>query len=390
MNNNYYPKRILKNNSILKLLNNYLYDSLLPLNLTYLYNYGSILGLCLIIQIITGILLAMFYVPNIDLAFNSIEYIMREVPYGWLIRYIHANGASLFFIIVYLHISRALLYGSYIKNMTWNIGTILFLLMIITAFIGYTLVWGQMSLWGATVITNLLSTIPFIGKSLVEWIWGGFNVGGPTLNRFYSIHYLLPFIISAASIAHLIALHDIGGSNPLGINSNTALINFHPYFSLKDFFGFIIFISLLLFIVYYSPNTMGHTDNYIPGNLLITPSHIVPEFYLLPFYAILRAIPNKTFGVIAMLASILILFIIPFLHNHIIISSKFRPLYLIITISFFLVFLLLIWIGQAIVAEPFIFIGQILTFLYFTYFLFFIPLISFLEFFFYFSLFKKL
>jgi ubiquinol-cytochrome c reductase cytochrome b subunit len=387
--NTYYNKRIIKNNAILKLYNNYLYDSLLPINISYLYNYGSILGLCLIIQIVTGILLAMFYVPNIDLAFNSIEYIMREVPYGWLIRYIHANGASFFFFVVYLHIARALLYGSYLKKMTWNIGIILFLLMIITAFIGYTLVWGQMSLWGATVITNLLSTVPIVGHSLVEWIWGGFNVGGPTLNRFYSIHYLLPFIITAISLTHLIALHDTGGSNPLGISSNKALINFHPYYTLKDILGFIIFISILLFMVYFSPNTLGHSDNYIPGNLLVTPTHIVPEIYLLPFYAILRAIPNKTLGVIAMLASILILFILPYLHNHVITSSKFRPLYLILTFSFFIIFLLLIWIGQAIVAQPFIIIGQILTFFYFSYFVFFLPLISFIEFFFYYLILKK-
>jgi ubiquinol-cytochrome c reductase cytochrome b subunit len=378
-------RRILKKNPLLSLYNNYLYDSLLPMNISYWYNYGSLLGLCLIIQIVSGIFLAMYYIPQIDLAFNSIEYIMREVPYGWLIRYIHANGASFFFFIVYLHIARSLLYGSYIgkKTLTWNIGIILFLLMIITAFIGYTLVWGQMSLWGATVITNLLSTVPFIGKELVEYIWGGFNVGGPTLNRFYSIHYLLPFIITAFTIAHLIALHDVGGSNPLGFRSNIKLINFHPYFSLKDYLGFILLIFLLLLIVFYNPNKLGHSDNYIPGNNLITPSHIVPESYLLPFYAILRSITHKRLGVIAMLASILILLIIPYLHYHIINSSKFRPMYKKGLYLFFICFLLLFYIGQAEVEAPYILIGQILTLFYFSFFILFIPIISFLEYFLY-------
>ena len=377
--------RQLKKNPLLSLYNNYLYDSLLPLNINYFYNYGSLLGFCLVIQLITGILLAMYYIPNIDLAFNSIEYIMREVPYGWLIRYIHANGASFFFFIVYLHIARSLLYGSFIgkKQLTWNIGVILFLLMIITAFIGYTLVWGQMSLWGATVITNLLSAIPYIGKELVEYIWGGFNVGGPTLNRFYSIHYLLPFIIIGLTLTHLIALHDSGGSNPLGFSSNRALIPFHPYFSFKDLLGFIILILILLFMVFYYPNNLGHSDNYIPGNPLITPSHIVPESYLLPFYAILRSIPNKTLGVVAMIASILILLIIPYLHNSIINTSKFRPLYVIGLYIFFITFILLTWIGQAPVEEPYIFIGQILTGIYFLFFIIFIPMISFIEYFIY-------
>jgi ubiquinol-cytochrome c reductase cytochrome b subunit len=381
-NNNNTNKRLLKKNPLLILINNYLYDSLLPLNINYFYNFGSILGICLILQIITGIFLAMFYVPNINLAFDSIEYIMREVSFGWLIRYLHANGATLFFFIVYIHIARALLYASYTnkKAFTFYIGIVIFLLMIITAFIGYTLVWGQMSLWAATVITNLLTTVPFVGGSLVEWIWGGFNVGGPTLNRFYSLHYLLPFIIAALSLTHLITLHNSGGSNPLGMSSNKVLINFHPYYSLQDLFLFFIILLLFLLVVYFLPNFFGHSDNYIPGNFLVTPSHIVPEIYLLPFYAILRAIPNKTLGVLAMLASILILLILPLSHNHIIDSSKFRPLYKYGVYNIIIIFFLLTYIGQTLVVQPYILIGQILTILYFIYFLIFIPICSLFEF----------
>lgn len=373
-------RRVLKRNPILSIFNNYLYDSLLPLNLSYWYNFGSLLGLCLIIQIASGIFLAMFYVPHIDIAFNSVEYIMREVPYGWLIRYIHANGASFFFGMVYLHIVRGLLYSSYIgkKQLSWNIGVVLFLLMIITGFLGYTLVWGQMSLWGATVITNLLSTIPYVGKELVEYIWGGYNVGGPTLNRFYSLHYLLPFIIAAISMAHLIAIHDSGGSNPLGISSK-GLINFNPYYTFKDILGFILLLTALIYIVSFIPNSLGHSDNYIPGNMLVTPDHIVPEWYLLPFYAILRAVPNKTLGVIAMLAAILILLLLPYSNNHYINSSKFRPMYLISVQILITVFILLLWIGQAVVEDPYILIGQILTILYFLLFILILPIISFIE-----------
>jgi len=323
----------------------------------------------------------MYYIPNIEMAFNSIEYIMREVPYGWLIRYIHSNGATIFFFSVYIHIARSFLYGSYIgkKKLTWFIGIILFLLMIITAFIGYTLVWGQMSLWAATVITNLLSTIPYIGHDIVEYIWGGYNVGGPTLNRFYSFHYLLPFILIALTITHLIALHDSGGTNPLGFNSNKALINFNPYYTFKDLLGFIFIITFLLFLVFFYPNYFSHSDNYIPGNLLITPSHIVPEIYLLPFYAILRAIPNKTLGVIIMLLSIMVLFIIPYLHLYFLSSTHFRPIFKFFFYLFILNFFLLTWIGQAYVFQPYIFLNSLFTFFYFFFLLFLIPLISFFE-----------
>ena len=377
-------ERLLKKNVILSIINNSFYDSLLPLNLNYWYNFGSLLGLSLIIQIISGIFLAMHYVPNISLAFDSVEYIMREVPTGWLIRYIHSNGASIFFIMVYLHIMRGLYYGSYTgrRNIVWIIGVIIFFIMILTAFLGYVLVWGSMSLWGAVVITNLLSTIPLVGDSLVQWIWGGFSVGNATLNRFYSLHYLLPFIIAALSLLHLLTLHEVGGSNPLGINSNIVKINFHPYYTTKDLLGFIISILLLLFFVFYFPNFLGHSDNYIEADPLVTPTHIVPEWYLLPFYAILRAIPNKTLGVIAMITSILILTTIYIFHTSLYSSSLFRPFYKLFLGIFIFNFLLLLWIGQSVVEQPFILIGQLLTFYYFTFFLFIIPFISFFELFF--------
>lgn len=376
-------RRILKENSILQIINNYIYDSLFPLNLNYFYNFGSLLGIVLILQILTGIFLAMYYIPNIGYAFDSIEYIMREVSYGWLIRYLHANGASFFFILVYFHIARGLFYGSYIgkKSIGWNIGVILFFLMIITAFIGYSLVWGQMSLWGATVITNLLSVIPFFGQNLVEFIWGGFSVSNATLNRFYAIHYLLPFIIVAFTIAHLIALHDAGASNPLGISSNKKLINFNPYYTYKDILGFLIFIFLIIIMVFYFPNFLGHSDNYIPADPLITPTHIVPEWYFLAFYAILRIIPNKTIGVIAMIIAIFSLLLLPYLHLHVINSSKFRFFYKYLLYLFFTIFILLIWIGLEIASQPFIIIGQILTINYFLFFYFWIPFISWFEYF---------
>lgn len=376
-------KRILKTNSILQIFNNYLYDSLMPINLNYFYNFGSLLGILLIIQIISGVFLAMFYVPNIALAFDSIEYIMREVNYGWLIRYIHANGASFFFIFVYLHIARGLLYGSYIgkKKIGWFFGIILFFLMIATAFIGYSLVFGQMSLWGVTVITNLFSVIPIFGSSIVQFIWGGFSVGNATLNRFFSLHFLFPFIIAAFSMAHLIAIHDAGASNPLGVNSSVKLIPFHPYYTFKDLFGFLVFIFFFSIFVFYIPNYLGHSDNYIPANPLVTPSHIVPEWYFLPFYAILRSIPNKTIGVLAMVGAIFSLAVLPFLHLHIINSGKFRYFYKINIYLFFTSFILLLWIGQEIASQPFILIGQILTVFYFLFFYVLIPFISFLEFF---------
>lgn len=378
--------RIIKRNNILKIINNYLYDSLLPININYLYNTGSLLGLLIIIQIISGVILAMFYISNIKLAFYSVDNIIREIEYGWLIRYIHMNSATLIFFILYLHLSRGLLYGSYIKRNTWFIGIIIFLLMIITGFLGYTLVFGQMSFWGATVITNLCTSIPIIGKELVIWIWGDYNVGNATLNRFFSLHYLLPFVIIGLIIAHLIELHSKGGTNPLGL-SNQVLINFNPYFTYKDILGFLIVGIILLLIIGIEPEIFNHSDNYIEGNSLETPTHIVPEIYLLPFYAILRAIPNKILGIITMILAIFILLILNQINNHIIKTAYFRPLYYYLTIIFFINLILLTWIGQESVEEPFIIINQILTSIYFIYFLI-IPIISFIEYLFYF-IYKK-
>lgn len=371
--------RQLKKSSILSILNNYLFDSQLAININYMYNFGSILGIMLIIQIISGIFLTMNYIPNVEHAFNSIEYIMREINYGWLIRYIHSNGAAFFFLGVYFHILRGLLYGSYIgkRKLTWIFGVIIFLLMIITAFVGYSLVYGQMSYRAVTVITNLLTTIPYIGNELVYLIWGSFSVGNSTLNRFYTFHYLLPFIIVAMSICHLISLHEVGGSNPLGLNNWT--VTFNPYYSLQDILGFIVIITLLLLFVIFLPNYLNHSDNYIPADPLITPSHIVPELYLLAFYAILRAIPNKTLGVVGMLFSILSYLFLPFIHNHIVNSTFWRPISKWSVYLFVCNFLLLTWIGQALVCWPFTIIGQFLTLFYFLFFVS-VPIISFVEF----------
>jgi len=378
-------KRALKYNSLLKIFNNYLYDSLLPININYMYNFGSLLGFFLIIQIISGIFLAFYYIAHIDIAFDSIEYIMREVPYGYLVRYIHANGAALFFVMVYIHIARGLMYGSYKiytgRTYAWNIGVIIFLLMIITAFIGYSLVYGQLSMWAIVVITNLITVIPYYGHDILEYIYGGFNVGGPTLTRFYSLHYILPIIISALSMAHLITLHSVGGSNPLGIINIKSMnyINFHPYYSLKDLLGIFIVLIFYIFFVFFAPNYLGHPDNYIPANSLVTPSHIVPEFYLLPFYAILRSIPNKAIGVLALLGAIIILVILPYIEVSIINTMKFKPISKIFLFIFFINFLLLVFIGQAVAADPYILLGQIFTLYYFGYFIIIVPVVSFIE-----------
>lgn len=376
-------ERLLKRNSIFKLINEYAYDSLLPSNLNYFYNFGSLLAFVLIIQIISGFFLASYYVADITLAFDSIEYIMREVPLGYMIRYIHANGAGIFFIFVYLHIARALLYGSYTKHRigTWYFGIIILLLMIITAFLGYSLVYGQMSYWAIAVITNLLTVIPYIGQDLVQYIYGSFNIGNATLTRFFALHYILPIIIAAVSLAHLITLHNKRGSNPLGINTSRSIsfINFHPYYSIKDLLGIFIFLLVFIIFIFFYPNLLGHTDNYIPANPMITPSHITPEFYLLFYYMGLRAIPNKTLGVIILLSFILILFFLPFLHKGILNTAKFRPIYRFFLFLFFINFLFGTSLGAAIVSEPFITLSKMTTFYYISFFLLLFPLISFLE-----------
>lgn len=373
--------RLFKNHPVLSLVNMFLIDSPLPSNINYFWNFGSILGLCLIIQIVTGIALAMHYNASVDLAFLSVEHIMRDVNYGWLLRYMHANGASMFFICVYIHIARGLYYGSYTKprELLWSVGVIIFLMMMGTAFIGYVLPWGQMSFWGATVITNMLSAIPWMGTDLVQLVWGGFSVDNATLNRFFSLHYLLPFILAALSIIHLMALHEHGSNNPLGIGSNMDKVPFHPYFTYKDLYGFFIFLIFFAFFIYFSPNVLGHSDNYIPANPLVTPPHIVPEWYFLPFYAILRSIPSKLGGVIAMIGAILILLLLPILHTSQIRSSSFRPFQKKLFWFFVADVLLLGWIGGQPVEDPYVFVGQIATIFYFSYFMIFTPLIGFIE-----------
>lgn len=352
-----------------------------PINLNYLWSFGSTAGLCLVIQILTGIFLAMHYTPHIDLAFSSVEHIMSDVNNGWLIRYLHANGASMFFIVVYCHIFRGLYYGSYMypREKLWASGVIIFLLMMATAFMGYVLPWGQMSFWGATVITNLFSAIPFVGTSIVEWLWGGFSVSNATLNRFFSLHYLMPFVITGLVIVHLSLLHKDGSNNPLGINTNVDTVSFYPYFYVKDLFSFLVLVLFFSFFVVFYPNALGHTDNYIPANPLVTPAHIVPEWYFLPFYAILRSIPDKLGGVVAMISAILILLLLPFINTSQIRSSKFRPIFGLA--YWFLVsdFLLLGWIGQKPVESPYIEVGMIATAFYFFFLLILVPVIGILE-----------
>jgi ubiquinol-cytochrome c reductase cytochrome b subunit len=373
--------RILKSHPILSLVNSYMVDSPQPANISYLWNFGSLLGLCLVIQILTGIFLAMHYSPNVDLAFASVEHIMRDVNYGWAVRYAHANTASFFFICVYLHIARGLYYGSFRspRTLLWSIGVIIFILMMATAFLGYVLPYGQMSLWGATVITNLLSAIPWIGQSLVEFIWGGFSVSNATLNRFFSLHYLLPFVLAALVVMHLIALHTHGSNNPLGITGNLDRIPFHPYFTFKDLVTVLFFILALSFFIFYAPNALGHPDNYIMANPMQTPVSIVPEWYLLPYYAILRSIPNKLLGVIAMFASLLILLAMPVLDTSRIRGSQFRPIMRFMFWVFSANFLILMWIGSQHPESPFLEIGQFATFLYFAWFLFLVPLTGIIE-----------
>lgn len=366
---------------ILSIVNDHLISYPTPINIHYAWNFGFLASICLIIQILTGIFLAMHYTPHIDLAFASVEHIMRDVNFGWLLRYGHANGASMFFIIVYIHVFRGLYFGSYTKpkQWVWVIGVVILLLMIITAFIGYVLPWGQMSLWGATVITNLVSAVPLIGNSIVTWLWGGFSVDNATLNRFFSLHYLLPFIIAAVSLLHITLLHQDGSGNPLGIESKVDKINMFPYFIVKDFFGLSLFLIFFCIFLYFFPNVLGHSDNYIEANPMVTPAHIVPEWYFLPFYAILRSIPHKLGGVIAMLTSILILAALPWIHSTEIRSSRFRPIYKLCYGILLSCCFLLGWIGGMPVEDPYIIIGQSLSIVYFLYFILFLPFLGQIE-----------
>ena len=352
-----------------------------PINLNYMWSFGSAAGICLLIQIITGIFLAMHYTPHIDYAFNSVEHIMRDVSNGWLLRYAHANGASMFFIAVYCHIFRGLYYGSYMKprSALWISGVFIFFLMMAAAFMGYVLPWGQMSFWGATVITNLFSAIPYVGTNIVEWLWGGFSVDNATLNRFFSLHYLVPFVILGLTVIHLSLLHAEGSNNPIGLDSNPETIPFYPYFYVKDLFAFLIFIFIFSFFLFFYPNALGHSDNYIMANPLVTPPHIVPEWYFLPFYAILRSIPNKLGGVVAMVFAILILVFLPLINFSKIRSSKFRPIFSFFYWFLFVDFLILGWIGQKPVESPFIEVGMFATAFYFFFFILLLPSIGLLE-----------
>jgi ubiquinol-cytochrome c reductase cytochrome b subunit len=374
--------RILKSHPLLKLVNSYLIDASQPSNISYAWNFGSLLLICLVIQIITGITLAMHYSPNVLEAFNSIEHIMRDVNNGWLIRYLHSNTASAFFFLVYFHIGRGLYYGSYRapRTLVWVLGTVIFILMIVTAFLGYVLPYGQMSLWGATVITNLISAIPWIGQDIVEFIWGGFSVNNATLNRFFALHFVLPFILVALVLMHLIALHDTAGSsNPLGVSGNYDRLTFAPYYLFKDLITIFIFIFGLSLFVFFAPNVLGDSDNYIMANPMQTPPAIVPEWYLLPFYAILRSIPNKLLGVIAMLAAILIIMLLPITDLGRSKGLQFRPLSKLGFWIFVANFLILMKLGACHVESPFIELGQISTVLYFSYFAIIVPFNSFVE-----------
>nr|ARH55207.1 cytochrome b [Silpha tyrolensis] len=354
---------------LLKIINNSLIDYPTPSNISAWWNFGSLLGLCLIIQIITGIFLAMHYTANIDLAFNSVIHICRDVNYGWLIRTLHANGASFFFICIYLHVGRGLYYGSYNLTLAWTMGVIILFVVMATAFLGYVLPWGQMSFWGATVITNLLSAIPYMGKTIVQWLWGGFGVDNATLTRFFALHFLLPFIVAAMTIIHLLFLHQTGSNNPLGVNGNIDKVPFHPYFTFKDLFGFIMLTMILVLLTLTNPNMFGDPDNFIPANPMVTPVHIQPEWYFLFAYAILRSIPNKLGGVLALVMSIAILLFMPFMNKKKIQSTRFYPINKFLFWSLVSIVLLLTWIGARPVEDPYIIIGQILTILYFSYFI---------------------
>jgi ubiquinol-cytochrome c reductase cytochrome b/c1 subunit len=354
-----------------------------PRNLNYWWTFGGILSFMLVAQIVTGVILVMHYTPHVDYAFNSVEHIMRDVNYGWMLRYLHANGASMFFIAVYIHIFRGMYYGSYKapREVLWILGVIIYLLMMATGFMGYVLPWGQMSFWGATVITNLFSALPFVGEPIVTWLWGGYSVGNPTLNRFFSLHYLLPFAIAGVVVLHVWALHVVGQNNPTGIEpkSSKDTVPFTPYATVKDAFLMVCFMIFFAWFAFYLPNYLGHADNYIPANPGVTPAHIVPEWYYLPFYAILRSIPNKLAGVLAMFGSILILVFLPWLDTSRVRSAVYRPLYRQFFWIFVAVCILLGWLGAKPAEGGYVIAARILTIYYFAHFLIILPLLGLIE-----------
>nr|QJE37250.1 cytochrome b [Neomysis awatschensis] len=357
--------KVLSSNPLLKIINGTLIDLPTPSSISMFWNFGSLLGLCLVIQLVTGIFLSMYYIPSYDMAFSSVVYIMQDVNYGWLIRIIHMNTASFFFMMMYTHIARGLYYGSYNLLHTWMIGVTLLFLTMATAFLGYVLPWGQMSFWGATVITNLLSAIPYVGTDIVQWIWGGFSINKITLTRFFSLHFILPFVITMMSGMHLLFLHQTGSSNPLGLPMNIDKIPFHPYFSVKDTLGFIIMISALTYISFSNPYLLGDPDNFILANQLVTPPHIQPEWYFLFAYAILRSIPSKLGGVVALVLSIAILYVVPFMFNHSLKSLALQPINQMWIFILLFNAILLSWIGARPVEDPYVLVGQILTVSYF-------------------------
>uniref|UniRef100_A0AAU6PBY9 Cytochrome b n=1 Tax=Dusuna sp. TaxID=3133678 RepID=A0AAU6PBY9_9HEMI len=362
-------KSLRKSNSLINIMSNSLVDLPAPVNLSYWWNFGSILGLCLIIQFITGIFLSMHYNSSVELAFFSINHIIRDVNYGWMIRILHSNGASLFFMCLYIHVGRGIYYGSYKFKATWFSGILMMLILMMTAFLGYVLPWGQMSFWGATVITNLLSAVPYFGVTLVNWIWGGFSVDSPTLSRFFSLHFIFPFMIVMMTIIHLFFLHESGSNNPIGVNSHIYKVPFHPYFSIKDIFGFSFILLFFLCLNLIFPYLLFDTDNFIPANPMITPVHIQPEWYFLFAYAILRSVPNKLGGVISLFMSILILIILPFSINFMFKGIQFYMLNQFLMWTYVCMVILLTWIGACPVENPYIIIGMILTFMYFMYFI---------------------